>query len=262
LKDKYNSDPPETFKEITTFKGIGPKMAHLYLQCCCNKVEGIAVDVHVHRICNRLKWTNSKTPEDTMKQLEEWLPKELWVDINFVIVGFGQTVCEAKKPKCNECLIKNTCPFFNEGFNTIKNIKQKSKSKSISVKDKTKKAFIFEENTNNHDKYTSDEDYNFKNDAINGKIKNNKKTKNTKDMKENNIKENFNYSYFDNLQDFKDQNFVNDTSFFNRSKNINKLNKSFDLKNSLNKTNSNNEKSKLINIRNLDIDLNKEKTNL
>jgi endonuclease-3 len=55
-------------------------MAHLLLQICYGKVEGIAVDTHVHRLANRLKWVKKQTstPDQTMKALEDWLPKENW----------------------------------------------------------------------------------------------------------------------------------------------------------------------------------------
>lgn len=70
------------------------------------------VDTHVHRISNRLGWVKkkTKTPEDTRKALEAWLPKELWYEINHMLVGFGQTICRPVGPHCNSCLNKATCP--------------------------------------------------------------------------------------------------------------------------------------------------------
>jgi endonuclease-3 len=69
------------------------------------------VDVHVHRISNRLKWVhNTKNPEETRAELESWLPKEYWRPINKLLVGFGQTICTPVSPKCNRCKINNVCP--------------------------------------------------------------------------------------------------------------------------------------------------------
>ncbi len=140
LKENYNSDPPEELKELLTLPGIGPKMAHIYLQCCCDKIEGIAVDTHVHRICNRLKWVNeTKTPEHTRKGLESWLPKELWSDINLVLVGFGQTICSAVAPKCSQCKLNRDCDFGIERLkklNEKKTSKSRSKSKSKIISEK------------------------------------------------------------------------------------------------------------------------------
>jgi endonuclease-3 len=138
LKDDYEGDAPEDYIQLVKLPGIGPKMAHLYLQCVCDKVEGIAVDTHVHRICNRLKWVESKNPEDTRKKLEEWVPKDKWMDVNTLLVGLGQTICFAKKPKCEECLIKDTCDYYLNGGEEEKKSRSKSKKASKRKPSKSK----------------------------------------------------------------------------------------------------------------------------
>ncbi|KAF5207492.1 Endonuclease iii-like protein [Thalictrum thalictroides] len=91
--------------------GIGPKMAHLVMNVAWENVQGICVDTHVHRICNRLKWVNStSSPEGTRESLQLWLPKEEWVAINPLLVGFGQTVCTPLRPSCGICNINHLCP--------------------------------------------------------------------------------------------------------------------------------------------------------
>lgn len=112
LKKDYNSDIPETVEDLVKLPGVGPKMAYLAMSCAWNKVVGIGVDVHVHRIANRLKWVRKSTsgPEKTRKELEDWLPKSYWREVNWLLVGFGQQICLPVKPKCSECLNKNICP--------------------------------------------------------------------------------------------------------------------------------------------------------
>lgn len=80
----------------------------------------------MHRISNRLGWLKktTKTPEDTRKELESWLPKELWREVNHMLVGFGQTICKPIGPNCISCLNNNTCPFVVSNSSPIKN-KQK-----------------------------------------------------------------------------------------------------------------------------------------
>jgi endonuclease-3 len=70
-----------------------------------NRVEGIGVDVHVHRITNLWGWQSppSKTPEETRMALQSWLPKDKWREINWLLVGFGQKVCLPVGRKCGEC---------------------------------------------------------------------------------------------------------------------------------------------------------------
>ncbi|CAL7937399.1 unnamed protein product [Xylocopa violacea] len=113
LIDKYDGDIPKTLKELQLLPGVGPKMAHICMQIAWDEVSGIGVDTHVHRICNRLGWVKkpTKTPEETRMALEEWLPKNLWSNLNYFLVGFGQEICLPRFPKCEECLNKDICPF-------------------------------------------------------------------------------------------------------------------------------------------------------
>ncbi|RWS21993.1 endonuclease III-like protein 1, partial [Leptotrombidium deliense] len=113
LKDEYNGDIPRTLEELLKLPGVGPKMALLAMNSAWNEVAGIAVDTHVHRIANRLAWVRkpTKQPEQTRKELESWLPKEYWNDINHDLVGFGQTICSAKNPSCSVCLNQKICPY-------------------------------------------------------------------------------------------------------------------------------------------------------
>lgn len=117
LVEEYEGDIPQEVEKLCALPGIGPKMAHLAMNAAWGRCEGIGVDLHVHRICARLGWTssssnnNAMTPEDTRKQLQSWLPKEYWPKINHLLVGFGQTVCTARNPKCHTCLARPYCPF-------------------------------------------------------------------------------------------------------------------------------------------------------
>lgn len=113
--EEYDDDIPKTLKELTDFNGVGVKMGTLAMAHCWGEQIGIGVDVHVHRISNLLGWVKTKNPEETEKALQKTLPKELWHDVNHTMVGFGQTICEAKKPKCEECPIKDTCRYYLGG---------------------------------------------------------------------------------------------------------------------------------------------------
>lgn len=107
LRDKFNSDIPPTIEGLTSLPGVGPKMAHLCMsaEAGWNRVEGIGVDVHVHRITNLWGWQSppSKTPEETRMALQSWLPKDKWREINWLLVGFGQKVCLPVGRKCGDC---------------------------------------------------------------------------------------------------------------------------------------------------------------
>uniref|UniRef100_A0A8C8SB16 Endonuclease III-like protein 1 n=1 Tax=Pelusios castaneus TaxID=367368 RepID=A0A8C8SB16_9SAUR len=112
LKEQYGGDIPSTIVELVKLPGVGPKMAHLAMDIAWNNVTGIGVDTHVHRISNRLKWVKkgTKTPEQTRVMLEDWLPRDLWSEINWLLVGFGQQICLPVNPRCTECLNRDICP--------------------------------------------------------------------------------------------------------------------------------------------------------
>lgn len=112
LKKNYDGDIPCTIDGLVKLPGVGPKMAYLAMTCAWNKVVGIGVDVHVHRIANRLKWVRKPTtdPEKTRKELEDWLPQSYWREVNWLLVGFGQQICLPVSPRCTDCLNKDICP--------------------------------------------------------------------------------------------------------------------------------------------------------
>ncbi|XP_062956907.1 endonuclease III-like protein 1 isoform X2 [Cynocephalus volans] len=112
LQQDYGGDIPASVAELVALPGVGPKMAHLAMAVAWGTVSGIAVDTHVHRIANRLQWTEkvTKSPEETRAALEEWLPRELWGEINGLLVGFGQQTCLPIHPRCQACLNQALCP--------------------------------------------------------------------------------------------------------------------------------------------------------
>lgn len=108
LRDEFDSDIPATPEGLMRLPGVGPKMAYLCMSSAWDKHEGIGVDVHVHRITNMWGWHKTKTPEETRKSLESWLPKDRWHEINKLLVGLGQTACLPIGKRCGECDLAGT----------------------------------------------------------------------------------------------------------------------------------------------------------
>ena len=108
LVEKYNSKVPDEIDELIKFNGVGRKTANLVLSEGFKK-PAICVDVHVHRIFNRLGLIKTKTPEETEFTLREHLPIKYWIDINSLLVTHGQNVCKPIKPLCQECPISDFC---------------------------------------------------------------------------------------------------------------------------------------------------------
>lgn len=99
---------PDEIEDLIKFNGVGRKTANLVLARGFNK-PAICVDVHVHRIFNRLGYVKTKTPEETEFALREKLPLKHWIDINTLIVTHGQNCCTPRNPKCSECPIEEYC---------------------------------------------------------------------------------------------------------------------------------------------------------
>ena len=108
ISDELGGKVPDEIEDLCKFKGVGRKTANLVLARGFNK-PAICVDVHVHRIFNRLGYVKTKTPEETEFALRKKLPKKHWIDINTLIVTHGQNVCKPIKPNCSECPIEEYC---------------------------------------------------------------------------------------------------------------------------------------------------------
>lgn len=134
LKEKMNNRLPNTLEDLLKLPGIGPKIALLYLQIAEEKVLGIAVDTHVHRISNRIGWVKTNTPEETRAQLESFIPKEDWPVINELLVGFGQTICIPINPKCTICKANDLCNYGKKAVileGKLKEAEENSKGKKL-----------------------------------------------------------------------------------------------------------------------------------
>ena len=108
IVEKYNSKVPDTIEELVKFKGVGRKTANLVLTKGFNK-PAICVDVHVHRISNRLGYVCTQTPEETEFALRKKLPKKYWIDFNTLLVTHGQNICKPRQPLCDKCSINKFC---------------------------------------------------------------------------------------------------------------------------------------------------------
>lgn len=107
VKD-YGGNVPNSIDELCKFRGVGRKTANLVMTLGFG-IPAICVDVHVHRIFNRIGYVNTKTPEETEFALREKLPVEFWIPINTLMVTHGQNVCKPIKPRCEICPINKYC---------------------------------------------------------------------------------------------------------------------------------------------------------
>jgi len=109
IHEKYEGKVPEEFEELINLPGVGAKTANCVLIYAFN-IDTIAVDTHVHRVSNRLRWVDTKKPEETEEALKNLIPIKEWKRINRIFVKFGQEICIPINPKHDICPIENICP--------------------------------------------------------------------------------------------------------------------------------------------------------
>ncbi len=108
IVEKYDGKVPDSIDELCKFRGVGRKTANLVMTLGFGE-PAICVDVHVHRIFNRLGYIKTKNPEETEFALRESLPIEYWIPINTLLVTHGQNVCKPIKPMCECCPVSQYC---------------------------------------------------------------------------------------------------------------------------------------------------------
>lgn len=111
IVEKYNGKMPETMEELVKLPGIGRKSANVIMLEAFNNPEGIAVDTHAKRIANRIGLSKEKDPLKIEQDLIKLIPKEYFKDVNHLLVWHGRNICNARKPECDKCPIRNYCQY-------------------------------------------------------------------------------------------------------------------------------------------------------
>src|SRR6187549_1067677 len=110
---KFGGRVPSTLDELITLPGVGRKTANLVMILAFNSDENICVDIHVHRIANRLGWVRTRTPEETEQELYRTIDRQWWPVINLYLVTWGQNMCRPVYPRCGDCAIVTACRRVN-----------------------------------------------------------------------------------------------------------------------------------------------------
>jgi len=111
IDKKYKGKVPDNLDTLIQLPGVGRKTANCVLVYAFEK-PAIPVDIHVHRISNRLGLVNTKNPEETEQELMKKIKKKYWIDINDTFVMYGQNICKPISPMCSVCQIKKSCKFY------------------------------------------------------------------------------------------------------------------------------------------------------
>ena len=116
LTEKHNARVPESMEELTALPGVGRKTASVVLSTCYGK-PAIIVDTHFSRICKRFGLSSSERPEIIERDIAEIAPQKEWTKISHVLNRFGRAICQARKPLCEKCPVRDYCLFFSQKTN-------------------------------------------------------------------------------------------------------------------------------------------------
>lgn len=109
IVEQFDGKVPETLAELITIPGAARKTANVVLGVCFGKAEGVVVDTHVFRISRRLGLAKGDTPQKVEQELMKILPQDRWISFSHQLIHHGRAVCDARKPKCNQCNLEMVC---------------------------------------------------------------------------------------------------------------------------------------------------------
>lgn len=114
IVDRFNGKVPGNMEDLDALPGVARKTANVVLSCALHKPEGIIIDTHMIRMCNRLGLTTSQDPVQIEKDLMEIVPKEHWIDFPLLLILHGRHFCVARPHTCKDCPLGDLCPDKKE----------------------------------------------------------------------------------------------------------------------------------------------------
>ena len=109
LRDEYGGRVPDRLEELIRLPGVARKTANVVLGCAFD-TPGVVVDTHVKRIAARLGWTANTNPDKIEQDLMAIWPRSLWTKLGHQVILHGRSLCQARKPRCEECFLLELCP--------------------------------------------------------------------------------------------------------------------------------------------------------
>lgn len=113
IKD-FKGKVPKTMDELLLLPGVARKTANIVLYNGYGIVEGIAVDTHVRRLAKRLRLSKYDNPVKIEQDIMKVMPKKDWGQVSYLLIDHGRRICQARKPKCPECILKKLCPSYRK----------------------------------------------------------------------------------------------------------------------------------------------------
>jgi endonuclease-3 len=106
----YGGETPATMDDLLTLSGVARKTANVVLGVAYGVAAGVVVDTHVKRLSNRLGLTEQSDPDKIERELMALIPQSEWIDFAHLLIFHGRRVCDARKPNCAGCNVRQLCP--------------------------------------------------------------------------------------------------------------------------------------------------------
>ena len=110
IVNNFDGEIPQTMEELLTLNGVARKTANVVLGNAFGIASGVVVDTHVSRVSQRLGLTGNIVPEKIEKDLQELVPQTDWIMFPHWVIFHGRKICQARKPKCEICILADVCP--------------------------------------------------------------------------------------------------------------------------------------------------------
>lgn len=107
---EFGGEVPQTMKELLSLPGVARKTANVVMGNAFGNVEGFIVDTHNMRLSRRFGWTASDDPVKIEQTLMRIIPQNDWLDLSHCIIYHGRAICDARKPRCEQCTLAKLCP--------------------------------------------------------------------------------------------------------------------------------------------------------
>lgn len=107
---EFAGEVPRTMPELLSLAGVARKTANVVLGYAFGIQIGVIVDTHVGRLSRRLEWTKNEDPIKVEQDLMRIIPEQDWLDISHLLIFHGRTICDARKPLCEQCVLAPLCP--------------------------------------------------------------------------------------------------------------------------------------------------------
>ena len=120
ILERHGGEVPDTMEELTALPGVARKTANVVLSNGFGRNEGVVVDTHVTRVSRRLRLTRESDPRRIERDLMRLFPRERWLEVADVFIHHGRRTCDARRPRCEDCVIEPLCPSSQEAGLTDK----------------------------------------------------------------------------------------------------------------------------------------------